>query len=144
MLYTFSGYEFDHYVMTTDLKFLTFTVTACKDVHIFLTHLPGDVNKTAYKISLGLLENLVSTIDKLPPNAESQNFNTPGILSCSEQQMWASWSDGLIQIGMGLVVRENVLLEWNDPQPYAINAFSLASRDTSEVVWTFPKDLCEH
>jgi Farnesoic acid 0-methyl transferase len=144
ILYTTSNLGFDQNVMTTGFKFLTFTVQACNNIHIFLTHLPGVVDTLAYKISLGLQENMMSAIEKLPPSVGGQSFNTPGILTCSEQEMWASWTDGRIQVGLGSSVLQNVQFEWIDPQPYAINAFSLASRDTSHVTWTFPRDYCKH
>jgi hypothetical protein len=143
ILYTTPVYDLDHFVMTTDQNALTFTVDACSDARIYLTYLPGVADSFAYGISLGIQDNLRSVIDKFPPNAESHSFSTTGILTCSAQSMWISWSSGLIQVGMGSSVGDNVQFEWRDSQPYSVNAFSLVSRDGGYVTWTFPRVFCK-
>jgi len=144
MLYTYMNYEFDHFVMTTDQQLLTFTVDGCSNVYIFLSHLPGVVESHSYQVKIGVQDNLRSEIVKSPPNAASQSFSTTGVLTCSEQSMWLSWLNAQIRFGKGSTVGQDVLFEWSDPQPYSINAFSLASRDNKEVMWTFPRDYCEY
>jgi len=45
--------------------------------------------------------------------------STSSIVSSSEaRQFWASASNGLIQLGHGSVIGEQIILSWQDPNPH--------------------------
>lgn len=134
----------DHVVVTSQRGHLVFYLNACKEAHIYLTHIPGVVDDKTYKISIGTSSNTKSSISKTLPSQYTQEFDTPNILSCSEgQPFWAKWETGAIMVGAGLYVGQDVKFHWNDTQPYTINAFSLASNDDKAVMWSFQRDYGE-
>jgi hypothetical protein len=140
-VYTEDTNSFDHVVLMTEQKLFVFSMNACKDVHIFLTHLPGIVDNFAYQILLGTTDNTRSLIRKMPEGKE-QEFNTANILPCNDlgKSMWITWSDGVIVVGNGADIGVDQLFSWNDDQPYSINSFALASRDTKPVFWDFLRE----
>lgn len=130
----------DYVVVTTQRKSLAFNLNACKEAYIYLTYVPGVVDNTAYKVSIGTSSNTKSSIQKLPPNEQNQEFDTPNILSCTSSWMWISWENGVIMVGSGSIVGQDVKFQWTDAQPFSTNAFSLGSNDDKQVIWTFLRD----
>lgn len=138
-IYTNSTNAFDHFVLTTDQKAFLFTVNACRDVYLFLTHLPGVTDFEAYRITLGVDENTRSSIYKTLPNETTFDAST-NIFTCSPKSLWVTWADGTISVGEGSDVNQGQLFTWTDTQPYAVNALAMASRDVNTVTWTLRRE----
>ena len=142
-MYTTASYALDHVTLSTEQKSFIFTVDACKDIHIYLSHVPGVLVDQAYEISLGTSDNTQSSITKSLPDRENRQFTTNGILGCDPngKSLWISWSEGDIKVGQGSVTGQGQLFSWTDSQPYNIHALAIASRDTAQTVkWTFLRE----
>jgi Farnesoic acid 0-methyl transferase len=145
VVHTEAATPFSRVVLTTERQFFIFTVEACRDIHLFLTHLPGVVDHHGYDIIIGAADNAKSIIRKLPPEDDLVEFPSEGILACdSEVAIWVTWSGGVINVGRGNTVSSEVLFTWTDSSPYLINALSLASSDVERAVWTFLRESGKH
>lgn len=144
MIYTDATQTPDHVVVTTQRKYFVVNVDACKEAHVYLTHIPGIPDNTAYQISIGTSSNTKSSIRKMPPTEQTVEFDTANILPCSgSQAMWVKWDQGEIMVGLGSTVGQDIKFQWKDEQPYPINAFSFASKDDKAVNWTMLRDYGE-
>jgi Farnesoic acid 0-methyl transferase len=142
IVYTNDTNPSDNIVMTTERKTFVFDTTACRDITIILSHVPGTVDSYGYKISLGVAGNTKSVIQKMLPEQENHEFSTHNILPCDEdgRSLWLSWIDGVIKVGTGRNYTLDPVFQWTDSRPYTLNAISILSRDPNTVRWRFPRD----
>jgi len=98
-------------------KSVTFTVRAAHDAHIgFFTK--SKSTEEVYEIVIGGWGNSRSAIRRKNQGANKKELYRHGIVSSSEARaFWASADNGLIQLGHGIVVGQQVIFSWQDPIP---------------------------
>lgn len=138
-IYTSSGDAVDQFVMTTDQKAILFTVNACRDLHLYLTHVPGVLDTETYRIAIGEDSNTKSRIYKSLPNEYVHTVDST-VLTCNSKSLWTTWSDGKISVGEGSDVTQGAFLTWTDSQPYHVHALAFGSKDSNVVAWTFLRE----
>ena len=130
--YTTIEYNFDQvWLDVSEQSNLIFLVRVCQDANVGLFTSFEDSLSSMYRIILGGWDNTDSAI-RSTPVPEAVNLvreATPAILSCeSFRPFWISWEGGLIQMGQGLRVGVDTLIQWHDQDaPLKITGASLAT-----------------
>ena len=115
-----------------------FSVKSCRNVHILLGSVPGDVFRDAYEITLGYEQNTASYIKLDVEGTDKVEVPTPDLLNCSSYvTLWVSWGSGVISVGRGPEVGRNVFLGAIDPQPKPVVQFYYTTGDDAIGYWDF-------
>jgi len=126
-------------------------VEARNDAHIALskTNIDGskgrDEDTDVYEIVIGGWGNTKSVIRKEKGGSHKCTKSTPGILQLDESRpFWVSWTGGNIKFGRGPQVGQDVVCEWQDPNPRDINFVSVSTGWGSSGKWILShgKFLC--
>ena len=48
---------------------------------------------------------------------------------------WVTWESGIIQVGQGVILGQNVFMTWNDPHPETISIIGIATGWGSSGDW---------
>lgn len=126
-------------------KTITFNLTACNDGHIgFYSSLPRTTTSPGfhedgvelYEIVLSGWGNTASVIRQSSQGANEVRRETSWLLSCHEPRaFWARAQHGLVQVGTGHVPDQNVLLQWQDPDPHEAMFVGLMTGWGSSGTW---------
>jgi len=110
----------------SDRTGLVFGVTACRDVHIALSEIPGILTHSTYELVIGVA-GVSGAILRNGINGQTlTETNTAYLLDCTEMRMfWLSWAAGTISLGKGTVVAQNRILFLKDASFKGINAISV-------------------
>ena len=69
--------------------------------------------------------------------AYKQSVQTPGICDCDVlKPFWLSWTDGLIRVGRGNNIGDQVVVEWLDTEPLGIT-FAAITGWNQLGIWEF-------
>ena len=110
--------------MTND-KAVVFELNASHDGHIGFFTAARDLRKM-YEIVISDWDNAQSTIRRGSGGPAMAASSTEGLLHAGlYTQLWADAKDGLVRLGRGKVVGNNVILEWQDPQPLDVESVGL-------------------
>ncbi|CAH1794507.1 unnamed protein product [Owenia fusiformis] len=124
-----NDYKFEHgWLMVSDRTWMPVQIKACNDAHFALSAQPGDGTVETYEIVLGGYSNQKSDIRAVKQGPPMNQAETPDLMKCDlTLTFWVSWKGGLIEVGHGGVYGKNRFLNWQDPNPHPVNAFSVAT-----------------
>lgn len=110
----------------SDRSGLVFGVSACKEVRVALSEIPGITTRYTYELLIGASENSATVLQD-PSNGQTlARVNTAEILNCSAMRMfWISWAAGAVSFGKGTVVEQGRLLHYKDIIFRPVNAVSV-------------------
>ena len=110
----------------SDRTELVFAVSACKDVHVALSEIPGILTRFTYELIIGASENSMTVLRNGINGPTLTQSSTSNILNCSSQRLfWLSWAGGVVSFGSGLVVQQSRVLYYKNPSPHSVNALSV-------------------
>ena len=117
--------------------FIQFSVIEyCNDAHIALSSGPaatGDI----YELVIGGWGNSRSVFRERKQSCQLASANTPSILNCAETRLfWLSWKDGLLSFGKGWILGENLVMKYQNTNPYTINYVSASGGFGGSGEWT--------
>lgn len=121
---------------------ISFEVKSCKDTSIYLVNSREfDLSSPIYNIHIGGNWNKYSAIrvrkqnvDPVTPKIADGNY-----LNCSKlMPFWASWFNGFIKFGTGLVINSNIVAEWQDMKPFDINRIAISTGNGASGEWLIP------
>jgi len=99
-------------------KAITFTVRANNDAHVGFFSASKSLSEV-YEIVIGGWGNSWSVIRESNQGTNQVSQSTPQIVSGSEdREFWASAKNGLVQLGRGHKIGEQVVMSWQDPNPH--------------------------
>jgi len=99
-------------------KSITFTVQANNDAHVGFFSSSKSLSEV-YEIVIGGWGNSMSVIRESNQGANQVSEATSQIVSGGEaREFWASAENGLVQLGRGSIVGEQIVLSWQDPNPH--------------------------
>jgi hypothetical protein len=102
-------------------KHITFSVTARNDAHVGFFSDQKSLNEV-YEIVIGGWANSQSVIRERHGSANKVVVPTNGLLNGNRAvQFWADALNGLIRLGTGSAVGENILMQWQDPNPHTVS-----------------------
>ena len=84
--YTENVFDYTRNVFVAQHSSVIFSVRACADVFIALTHTPGVTTEKTYEIALGIEANSRSVIRGGVSQINMASAETPNILDCNEQK----------------------------------------------------------
>ncbi|XP_054278824.1 uncharacterized protein LOC128997238 isoform X1 [Macrosteles quadrilineatus] len=100
-------------------------VRASHNAHIALTSAPRETSPM-YEVFLGGWENSASAIRYNREKPDKVHVETPNLLTSGEHKHFRlSWNRGLVQVKRG--GDGFVLMEWQDPVPFAVSHFGVRS-----------------
>lgn len=126
------------------LSSFTFDVSACHDASILLASILGQVNSSAYEITIGAEENTKAIIRKaINGRFEVVHEALVGglVLHCDEYRiMWVGWLDGKFEAGVG-TAGQDPFVSWTDTSEdfRPIQALSFAT-GMDAATWNFRQD----
>ena len=135
--YTPAHYDLNQYrLRTTTQTSAAFELKACRDGHVVLMDRVGD--DVAYELTIGSSGNDWCVIRKQRQTTDVAGAYTPDILNCDQMlPFWVSWVDGLIQLGRGSMIGDDLIVSWQDAEPLAVSHVSISTYSTSEGYWQF-------
>lgn len=86
IVYTPDTYGYGVSMFTTLLGQVLFEVTACSDVFMALSLVPGDLSKDSYEIAIGAESNSRTFIRSRVGGQIMASAATPRVLSCTESR----------------------------------------------------------
>ncbi|CAC5413303.1 unnamed protein product [Mytilus coruscus] len=99
-----------------------------------------------YEILIGGWGNAITAIRRSDGNTTnniSEKFNTNGLLDCNQYRLlWASWEDGIIKLGTGGIIGENVQCSWTDLNPFEVKSAGIYSRN-NDGEWKIEIDVAD-
>jgi hypothetical protein len=105
---------------------LVFGVSACKEVRIALSEIPGITTRNTYELCIGEFENSMTILKDAFSGQSLVEAYTTEILNCSGTRMfWVSWAVGTLSFGRGTTVQQNRLLYFKDANAHHVNAVSV-------------------
>ncbi|CAG2214775.1 unnamed protein product [Mytilus edulis] len=120
------------YGMDKTAAVLVFEVKACVQAKVFMTNSEVMAASTLrYEILMGGWANTKSAIRRTDSNFTilSIKFDNVGILDCNAyRQFWASWENGYIRLGTGVIVGQNLECSWTDPEPFVVRSVGIYTR----------------
>ena len=97
---------------------VVFGVLACANAKVLLTTNKGELNENSYEITIGESNGQETSIYRYGGDDDDKHvMSTPGILdeACNDEYrfkwMWASWTQGLVQLGEGNIVGQKTVIE---------------------------------
>ncbi|ELU12989.1 hypothetical protein CAPTEDRAFT_114549 [Capitella teleta] len=114
-----------------------FGVRACHSARIALSTFYGNTDTQTYEVVIGGWENTKTVIRRSVAGDIVEEVDTPDILSCDHLRIfWIKQErDGLLQIGEGSNIGNNVVLSWNDADPYDVASVSLSTGHGARGEW---------
>ena len=111
-----------------------FRVKAAESAMILLSATAERTDKYAYEVGIGVNGNVNTWIRKdeiIPIKIETRD-----ILSANEfRTFWLRWEASDIELGRGSHVGVDSVIHWQDPNPTAVHALSLASGGSATAQW---------
>lgn len=86
VVYTPESYSYGASMFTTLLQQVQFEVTACSDVYLALSLVPGEQSKATYETGIGVESNMKSFIRSSVAGQAMATAETPNILSCTQSR----------------------------------------------------------
>ena len=115
-----------------------FKVQACNDAHVGLFEVLDTSGKFPYEIVFGGSKNQWTYIRNQSLISNVASARTPNILDCSKfKTLWVSWRGGFIEAGVGAIVGDNKVIDWQDPQPRGIHYVGISTGWGSTGLWEF-------
>ena len=104
---------------------ITFSVVAKHDARVgFFSS--KKINSAVYEVVISGLKNTQSVIHHQGTDRVTQA--TAGLLDATTKKyFWADAANGLVRLGTGSTVGQNVLMQWQDPNPYVVDHVGLMS-----------------
>ncbi|KAJ8298660.1 hypothetical protein KUTeg_022720, partial [Tegillarca granosa] len=126
-------------INTNSTQSVAFKVKAKNDAYVGLfTNKPDNKTTDFYFIAIGGWKNTGSVIRNTRHGQPKFSDFSGNFLSENEyRDYWVSWSDGIIRVGYGLHVGDNIFMEYDDPEPYDVNYAAVATGYGSEGDWIF-------
>lgn len=142
-LHTENNYDYNshfHPRRLGALKAVAFTVKASNDAHVgFFDTGPGAWSGNGHEHYEVVISGWGNTQSVIRESSQGTNYavtETAGILSASEARpFWASAFNGKVQLGVGRVLGDNVVMSWQDPDPIEVSFVSMATGWGSEGDW---------
>ena len=123
--------------MTED-NALIFTVRAPGDAHLgYFSERKNYGNEEGlYEIVIGGWGNGRSVIRR--QGSEKLGISTPNILNPNEDRpFWADAKDGLIRLGRGNTIGNEIILQWQDNQPLDLTYVGFMTGWGSSAIWNY-------
>lgn len=116
-------------------KAVTFTVRAPNDAHVGFFSRERSLDEV-YEIVIGGWGDTQSVIRESNQGTNQVTVDTQGIVSADEDRpFWADAHEGLVRLGTGTVVGENVVMQWQDPDPHTAVYVGIMTGWGGEGVW---------
>lgn len=107
---------------------IVFGVSACKDVRLALSEIPGISTRYTYELVIGTSDNSITVLRDAVNGQTLTQSNTSDILHCTLTRMfWISWAGGAISFGSGTVLERSRLLYFKDSSSHPVNAVSVTT-----------------
>ena len=142
VLYVIStGDDYIHHFypnVVSKITSFTFQVMSPNDAHVLLSSQLSDASGVAlYEISIGGWVNTQSVICKAKDcGTIYSTASTVGVVSGSQfKWLWVSWTGGVVAVGQGQTVGQNVFLSYTDPSPTAVNYIGVATGWGATGLW---------
>ncbi|CAG2197162.1 NUP49 [Mytilus edulis] len=124
-------------------RFLTFEVKACKHVALYASSSDNkDSTKPLYEIAIGAAHDTRTFIRRRNDASLQESSRVTkqqyieNMLNCSEYRpFWISWEAGIIIVGSGNVVGDNVIVSWIDPNPFIVKSLGILTLDMEVGEW---------
>ena len=116
---------------------LSFRVRACSDVHLILSSSLKARTARYYEISIGFDGGTHSSL-KFGNKQMAECITPRSVLDCkNDRHFWVHWDadSGLVEVGEGPLHGFNGLLSWTNPDPFDIQAISMATKTSVSGRW---------
>ena len=117
---------------------LTFLVKTCSDAFVALVDARNlSSGENFYEIVIGAHRgrNFIFRRNGVG-KTKIDSFNRQ-VLCNVYKPFWISWDQGHIQVGQGLDVDEEPIMEFSDPTPFAVEAIGIMTSHGSNGTWIF-------
>ncbi|CAC5424728.1 unnamed protein product [Mytilus coruscus] len=119
---------------------INFDLKVCSNAFVYLSASPiMDSNAALYEVCIGAnggtevsLRRQVSTFKVIESNVLGDGSTQCGLF----QPFWISWQNGNIKIGKGLAIDNEVVVDWNDPNPFIIHGVGVKTGVGQSGQWT--------
>ena len=118
---------------------IVFTVRAKNDAHLGFF---SESQEQLYEIVIGGWGNAKSVLRRVIPSVVAYNETaTPNILNPNEDRpFWADVKNGLIRLGSGNIIGNDIILKWQDNQPLDPTYVGFMTGFGSTGIWKFSED----
>ena len=128
------NYDSSLFKTLTEDKAFVFTVRAKNDAHLGFF---SESQEKLYEIVIGGWTNTKSVIRRVTQHNHDETA-TPNILNPNEDRpFWADAKNGLIRLGSGIIVGNDIILKWQDNQPLDPSYVGFMTRWGSSGIWNY-------